>query len=160
MVRRGLTARVGRLALGPALGLAALAAGPAHASLGGAYASVETDRAHLAARASTAQSAAFTVHSLTLANGATVREFTRADGTVFAIAWQGPGRPDLRQLLGGYFDTFQAENGLKAGRRTRRPLQVQHSDFVVQTSGHPGAFRGMAVLPQLAPAGFSSDDLK
>ena len=84
---------------------------------------------------------------MTLANGGLVREFTRADGTVFAVTWRGPGRPDLRQLLGDHFQTLQADN-VRNGPRTRRPLSVNRSDFIVRTGGHSGAFWGVAFLPQ------------
>jgi hypothetical protein len=133
---------------------------PAHASLGGAYASVEADRAHMAARATSAGAGAFTVHTLTLANGGTVKEFTRVDGTVFAVAWRGPGRPDLRQLLGEHFSTLQADNATRRGPRYRRPMAVNRSDFIVQSGGHSGAFWGIAVLPQMEPPGFSPNNLR
>jgi hypothetical protein len=141
--------------------LSLLSAFPAHAVLGGSYNSVETDRLHMAAQARTSAAASFSVHALTLANGGVVREFTRADGTVFAVDWRGPGKPDLRQLLGTYFETMQADNAVPVGRRrTRRPPAVSRSDLVIQTAGHSGAFQGVAILPKLAPTGFSAADLK
>ncbi len=141
--------------------LSLLSAFPAHAVLGGNYNSVETDRLHMAAQVKTSAAASFSIHLLTLANGTRVREFTRGDGTVFAVDWHGPGRPDLRQLLGTYFDTMQADNAIPVGRRrTRQPLAVSRTDFVLRTAGHPGAFQGVAILPKLAPAGFSATDLK
>ena len=79
---------------------------------------------------------------------------------MFAVSWRGVARPDLRQLLGGYFDTFQSDNALHGGRRSRRPMAVNRSDFVVRTGGHSGAFWGVAILPQAAPAGFSASDLQ
>jgi len=136
-----------------------LTAAPAQAALGGGYDSVEADRAHFAARLSSSGSGVFTVHTLNLNNGV-VREYTRSDGMVFAVTWQGPGRPDLRQLLGGYFTTFQSDNVLQRDRRARRPLSANHSDFVVRTGGHSGAFFGAAMLPRVAPAGFSASELK
>jgi hypothetical protein len=147
------------------LALAAAAAalalvGPAHASLGGAYETVERDRAHMAARVASAQAASYRVHTLTLANQGVVKEFTRPDGTVFAIAWRGPGRPDLRQLLGARFSQLQAENAPAAGRRIRRPMSVNRSDLVVHSAGHPGGFWGFAYLPAMQPADFSLGDLK
>jgi hypothetical protein len=147
---------------GAALGaLSLVAAFPAHAVLGGSYNTVETDRLHMAAQVKTSAAASFSVHALTLANGAVVREFTRGDGTVFAVDWRGPGRPDLRQLLGTYFDTMQTDNVTPVGRRRmRRPLAVNRADLVIQTTGHSGAFQGVAILPKLAPAGFSATDLK
>ena len=141
-----------------AAGLFCLSA-PAHAALGGPFSSVEADRAHLAASLSSRSAATYQVHTLTLRHNL-VREYTGANGAVFAISWRGVARPDLRQLLGGYFATFQSDNARQGGRRMRRPLGVDRSDFVVRTGGHSGAFWGVAILPQAAPAGFAASDLQ
>jgi hypothetical protein len=133
---------------------------PAMAMLGGGRESVEADRIHLAAQAASTAAASHTVHALTLANGAVNREFVRSDGVVFAIAWRGASRPDLRQLLGGYFDRYQAVAAAPSRGRRRRPPAVNDADFVVQSGGHSGAFWGVAYLPKLAPAGFSLAELK
>ena len=133
---------------------------PARAALGHAYASVETDRAALGATIKSASAGAYTLHTLALPNHGVVKEFTRSDGTVFAVAWQGPGRPDLRQLLGEHFDTIQADAAARVGRHMRRPLSVNRSDLVVTTGGHPGAFWGAAMIPQLQPAGFAASSVK
>lgn len=136
-----------------------LLAGSAHATLGGARGTVEADRSHLSARLSALPSRTYTVEVLTLANGGVVREYVRGDGAVFAVAWRGPARPDLRQLLGNRFDVVQADNILPGGRRTRRPLAVRRPDFIVHSGGHSGAFWGVAYLPLLAPPGFSASEL-
>jgi hypothetical protein len=133
---------------------------PAHAALGHAYASVETDRAALGATVKSTSAGGYTLHTLALPNHGVVKEFTRADGTVFAVAWQGPGRPDLRQLLGEHFDTLQADNTGRIGRHMRRPLAVSRSDLLVTSGGHSGAFWGVALIPPLQPAGFSASSLK
>jgi hypothetical protein len=146
------------IALTPLAWLAAI--NPAHATLGGANESVERDRAHMAARISTTQVGSYQVHTLILPNHGVVKEFARPDGTVFAIAWRGPGRPDLRQLLGSGYDQMQAENRPPNGRRTFRPLSVNRSDLVVQSAGHPGAFSGFALLPMVQPSDFSISDLR
>ena len=138
------------------LGLAA----PAHAGLGRSYDSVDTDRLMLGAKVTSTAAGAYTVHTLTLPNQGVVKEFTRADGKVFAIVWRAPGRPDLRQLLGDGFDTMQADNAHRVGRRVRRPISVSRSDLVVQSGGHPGAFWGVAVMVSLEPTGFNASDLK
>ncbi len=143
--------------------LCLLVAARAQASLGGGYASVEADRAHLAAKLVSTSVATFTVHALTLANGGVVREFMRGDdGVIFAISWRGPGRPDLRQLLGDRFAILGADNTSHqiSGRRPRMPLAVSRADFVVRTGGHSGAFWGFAYLPQQAPSGFSASNLQ
>jgi hypothetical protein len=139
--------------------VALLGAAPAQAALGRAYASVETDRAALRASLRSSASAGFTAHTLALANGGVVTEYTRTDGTVFAVAWTGSGRPDLRTLLGDHFATLQADNP-RVGRRTRRPLSVNRTDLQIVTGGHSGAFWGVAVLPELKPASFTASALK
>jgi hypothetical protein len=137
-----------------------IVASPASAALGAHAESVEADRAHLGAQVASSAAGAYTVHALTLANGAVDREFIRADGAVFAIAWRGASKPDLRQLLGGYFDRYQAVAAAPHPRQRRRPPAVDDADFIVESGGHSGAFWGVAFLPKLAPAGFSVAALK
>jgi hypothetical protein len=144
------------LALAAAICL--IGTGPAHAALGGAYATVETDRVHMAAQLRSTANGTYTVHAMTMANGEVVNEFTNGDGTVFAVSWHGAGRPDLSQLLGDRFATLQSDNATQ-GRRRRTPLTVDRTDFVVRSGGHSGAFWGLAYLPRLAPAGFSTSPL-
>ena len=129
---------------------------PAHATLGGKAATIDTDRSRLNARmASRAEHTTFTIHEMTQDNGTVTREFVRPDGTVFAVSWQGPQRPNLRQLFGdSYFTRFQSDNKTNPRIRMRRALASNHSDFVVRTGGHSGAFWGFAYLPQTAPGDF------
>lgn len=103
----------------------------------------------------------YTRHVLMRPNGGSVREFTNAAGVVFAVSWSGPGKPDLKTLLGSYFSTFQA-NSIATARQMhslRRPPQVAQPDLQIQTGGHMGWFHGVAFIPSLAPAGFSPGDL-
>lgn len=145
----------GLIALVAWLGFAA----PSFATLGGASSSVEADRAHLGARSSAVVNAAYTVHTMTLPNGGTVKEFERSDGAVFAIVWRGPSRPDLRQLLGTRFNVLQSDLAVRHGQR-RRVMSDARSDFVLQGGGHSGAFFGKAYLPKMAPATFSLSALQ
>ncbi len=135
---------------------------PAHAELSGRADSVAADSAHLSAAMVTTAYADYTEYTLTLPNGGVVREFADSGGDVFAVAWQGPSRPDLRQLLGAHFDALQSDNAPSPlhPRHRRTPLSVSRTDFVVHSSGRPGAFRGLAYVPQAVPAGFSVDDIK
>jgi hypothetical protein len=150
-----------RLSLAVAVTIGVLgAAFPAAASLGGDAASVVRDRAHLQARLSTQLAGARTLHVMTLANGAERRELARADGTVFAITWQGRSPPDLRQLMGPAFSSYNTALGQTRARRSRRPVDVRQSDLVVHAAGHGGAFWGYAYLPSLAPDDFSLGELK
>jgi hypothetical protein len=139
------------------LGSASLATG-AHAALGHAVATVQEDRLHMSAALASTATPAYTMHTLTLVNGGEVKEFS-AGGVIFAVSWRGPGRPDLRQLLGEHFATLQADNARAGGRRLRMPMAVNRSDLIVHGGGHPGAFWGLAYLPGATPAGVSAADL-
>jgi hypothetical protein len=143
-------------------GLALALAGRAQAELGGSLPSVESDGQRMRARMVSANMGIYTLHTLTRENGGAVHELTNPNGQVFAVTWSGPGKPDLRALLGRYFATFQAANGAR-GRGLRSPLrmppQVNQPDLQIQTAGHMGWFRGIAFIPSLAPAGFSPDNL-
>jgi hypothetical protein len=71
---------------------------------------------------------------------------------VFAVAWEGPWLPNLRQILGPYFETYQrAVQSGSANRRARGSLKIDLPDVVVQMSGHPRAFSGRAYVPRLMP---------
>lgn len=153
---------VGRVKLALISALAAcLASASAQAELGGLVASVAIDRSRMNARMASIAMGAYTRHDLTRTNDGIVREFTNASGEVFAVTWFGPGKPDLRALLGRYFTALQASPGAtgRAMHSLRRPQQVDQSDLQIQTGGHMGWFHGVAFVPSLAPAGFVPGDL-
>ena len=75
------------------------------------------------------------------------------------MAWQGPTRPDLSQVLGAYFDTFTKATQ-KMGRVGRGPLSIQQPGLVVQLGGHARSFVGMAYVPQMLPAGVSAQEIQ
>ena len=157
-------------------GVSLLSSSRADAELGGALSSVMADGGRMGARVNSVAMGGYTRHDLTRGNGAMVHELTNAlgrrlrgaarqeqpRGQVFAVTWSGPGKPDLRSLLGARFATFQAANaaGGRTMRALRRPPQVNEADLQIQTAGHMGFFRGVAFIPSLAPAGFSPSDLK
>lgn len=143
------------------LGALALTA-PAHATLGGKAATIDADRSRLNARmASQVAHSTFTIHEMTQDSGTVMREFVRPDGTVFAVSWQGPQRPNLKQLFGdSYFNRFQSDNKANTRIHMRRAMASTHSDFVVRTGGHSGAFWGFAYLPQTAPGDFPIQTLR
>lgn len=141
-------------------GATALAAAGAQAELGGAMTGVQTDRAHLSARLKSTTVGNHVRHEMTLPNGALVHEFTNANGRVYALTWSGPGKPDLRSLLGSYFARLQTDTGHFNPHARRQPVQVVHADVVIQTGGHMGYFWGVAYIPALTPAGFAVTDLQ
>ena len=76
-----------------------------HAELGGPLSSVSVDRGRMSAQMRSVTTGRYARHELTRPNGGMVREFTNTKGEVFAVTWAGPGKPDLRSVLGRYFAT-------------------------------------------------------
>lgn len=130
----------------------------ARAALGADAGSIEQDRSHFKAALRTQTLPAYTVHTLELPGGTSVREFIGASGVVFAVSWSGPFRPDLRQTLGVYFDRFVAAR-VQPGT-TRRQLLVADRDVVIASHGRLRAFEGFAYLPDAMPAGVTPAQLR
>ncbi len=133
---------------------------PAHASLGGAESSVEVDRNQISGqdRDSTA-TPNFTVHEI--ANRRlTVREYI-ANGSVFAVVWQGKSHPDLKKFLGKYADDYRVALA-RAPKHVRglRSSRVEGDRLVVEKSGHLGSMRGRAYVPSLIPAGVQLNEIR
>ena len=132
------------------------------ASLGGNVGTVEADRVQMkAAQLRIIRTSAYSFHELQSPTGVTVREYYGTDGTVFGVAWQGPWPPDMRQLLGPYFDRYHAEaERLVRARRGHGPLTVDLGDVVVQTAGHNRAFTGRIYMPAAAPQGVGIESIR
>lgn len=136
--------------------LTLISAGAA-ASLGDNVASVQNDRVHMHAMLRVSHFSNFDVHEMQASNG-TVREYVSPAGTVFAVAWQGSAVPDMKQMLGSYFDQFQ--QAAKAQRLRRGPLVIQEPGLVVKMGGHMRSFSGRAYVPQFMPEGVREQDVK
>ena len=103
----------------------------------------------------------FALHEWQSADGIVVREFLTTSGTVFGLAWEGPAHPDMRQLLGPYFERYQREaERMTRARRGHGPVSVDLGDVVVQVSGRARAFSGRAVLSAMVPQGVASDVIR
>jgi hypothetical protein len=129
----------------------------ADAALGEPFDSLAADQSQMRASAKMTPRTYFEVHEFTLPSTTLVREYV-AGGLVFAIAWNGPSMPDLRQTLGRYFAVYSAQAQSKRGGRTH--LHVQNSDVIIQAGGHMRAFAGRAYLPALVPAGMATDEIQ
>jgi hypothetical protein len=131
----------------------------ASASLGGDASSVQVDQAQMQGAVMRVMTAdTYTVQEMRAATGTMVREFVSSSGKVFAVAWQGPTIPNMRQVLGTYFDEYaQAALAAQKGRVRHGPVLIQQSDLVVEVSGHPRAFSGRAYVPQMMPLGVQAD---
>jgi hypothetical protein len=134
---------------------------PALASLGGDVTSVQSDQAKMQGSLRTSSNNSYTVHEIQAPTGVAVKEYASPSGKVFAVTWQGPFHPDLRQLLGAYFDQFtQAELAQRTQRRGHGPVLIQQAGLVVQISGHMKSFSGKAYVPQMLPAGIHAEDIR
>jgi hypothetical protein len=140
-----------------ALALALLPA-IAWAHLGGDVASVAADTAALRAQVRTTPTVQYDMHEIRN-DGLVVHEYSTRQGQVFAITWQGPFKPDLQQLLGGYFAAFQtAAHQQLAG--SHRAFTLSRSDLVIESTGRMRGFQGMAYIPALVPQGVSVAQLQ
>jgi hypothetical protein len=146
-----------RLMVGGVALLGGMAALPVQAALGGPEATVEADRLQVAGTARVLRSPAYTVHELQTPSGTVVREFVSPAGTVFGVAWQGPTMPDLRQVLGAYFEPYAQA---ATQRRAHGPLTVAQPGLVVHSGGHMRAFVGRAYIPQAVPPGVDAAAIK
>lgn len=150
----------GNIVLVLCVGLAAtvLLPGSAEAALGAPYASIQADQTESRASLKVTAHANYEVHELTLPSGTLVREYVTPSGVVFAVAWNGPSKPNLSQLLGPYFADLNA--AAQNNRGGHNHLDLTRSDLVIQAGGHMRALFGRAYLVAAVPAGVSSDALR
>jgi hypothetical protein len=138
----------------------AAALGPctAFATLGEPELTVQNDVAQLRASVKSSQTRlSYRVHEIQLPSGTLLREYVGANGNVFAVAWQGTSKPDLRQALGRYFDVYVAAPRSKIV--DRKHMQIQQGDLVIEGSGHMRALSGRAFLASAIPSGVNLGDL-
>lgn len=130
----------------------------AHATLGGDAGTAAADQVSMKAAMRTTIGAKFTVQEMTLPTGTTVREYITPQGQVFAVAWKGPFKPDLRQLMGTYFDRYV--EAAQTGRGGHSASRIALPDLVVHSMGHMRAFAGHAYLPAMLPSGVTESELQ
>ncbi len=139
---------------------AILSSVPAHsfATLGGDASSVQADVAALNGASRVFSVSGSTVYEITVPSGTSIREYVSPAGAVYAVSWQGPVLPNLRQVLGSYFAQYVEAS--KAQAPGVRPLAVRQPGFVLESAGSMRAFSGKAYLPQLLPPGVAADAIK
>ncbi len=111
------------------------------------------------AAAATTGDPVYTISQSTLDSGTVVREYSGADGVVFAVSWNGPTLPDLRTLLGDKFASMTSAAG-KRPKAGHSQLAVDQSDVVIVSNGHMRAFAGHAWIPSALPAGFDTSTIE
>ena len=123
------------------LGLLALSPGCAWAQLGQTW-----NPGAAGAGALVQHAQPWSTASSTNAQGVRITEYVNDQGTVFAVSWDGPVKPDLRALLGPYFEPLRGGTGAVA---------MSHGhDLVVYSSGSMPHFSGYAYLKSQTPGGF------
>jgi Protein of unknown function (DUF2844) len=138
--------------------LAAFASPPASATLGGNAASTLADQAQMKATIRVSPGEKYTLHEIQTPAGTSIKEFVSPAGKVFAVSWRGPWMPNLRQLLGDYFEPYL--QGAKAKRGARGAIAVDSGTLVARSGGRMRAFAGRAFVPDLLPDGVSADDIQ
>ena len=131
----------------------------AFAGLGEDVSSVQIDGVRMKAEVRLLPSQGFAIHELSVPSGTHVREFVSPSGQVFGISWQGPYAPDLRQLLGQYFEQYmQAAQTMP--RIFRRGIHLETGDLVFESGGHMRFMVGRAYLRSKLPDGVSANDVR
>ena len=127
---------------------------PAWAVLGQSRDSIRSDAQSLKGTLTTTEMPGYSIQQIQRNDGVVLKEFVSPEGKVFGISWRGPSMPNLSQLLGSYFPAFH-----EATQSTRRrgPLSIHAGSLVVETGGHPRAFRVRAYVANLLPSGISQD---
>ncbi len=156
----------GKLASCLLCALALGAVSPAFATLGEKMTDIPTAAATATAatkqavRHAAVHAGAYSVYESQLENGTTVKEFTDANGVVFAVSWKGPMLPDLQGLLGRHFEAF--DTGAKRARKPGSlgaPLAITQDQVVIHSNGRMRHFFGHAYTPGQVPAGVNINDL-
>src|ERR1700730_5942701 len=136
------TINITKCVLSSGLLIAVLCPCIAAAALGEPETSVQTDMARLRGSIKVTPHANYKLHEIQMPSGTLVREFAGSDGKVFAVAWSGPAVPNLRELLGQYFDIYVT--AAKTQRSGHHHLEIRESNLVVVAGGHMRAFSGLA----------------
>jgi hypothetical protein len=140
-----------------AMGLIIFAA-PAFAELGGTISSIQADQLKMGASRQVTSNSGYQLHEMQSPQGIRVREYASPNGIVFGVTWNGPWMPDLRQLLGPYFNQYMvAAEGKKAARG---PVSIQLPGLIVERGGHARSFFGRAYVPQIIPQGVTVDAIQ
>jgi hypothetical protein len=130
--------------------------GLSHAALG--QAPIKLDSPVAASVLTTAKSTHTEIETV-LDSGTRIREYVGTDGKVFAVTWNGPFLPNLRSLLGTYFDTMTAESA-KTPKAGHSQLRINTPEVVILSGGRMRAFNGRAWVPAQLPAGVNVEDIK
>lgn len=131
----------------------------AFAALGQDVSSVQSDGVHMKAAVTVLPGQSYSVHELRAPTGTRIREFVSPAGQVFAISWQGSSIPDLRQLLGQYFDQYM-QAAQTTTRVQRHVVHIETGEMVFDSGGHMRFIAGRAYLRDKLPDGVNADAIR
>jgi hypothetical protein len=130
-------------------------------SLGGSLDSVKADQTHMKAKLSVTPTSAYSVHEMKTPTGTVIREYVSTSGRVFGVTWQGLFIPDMRHLLGPYFEQYsRAAKAQRESHVGRWPLDIRDPGLVVQSAGHMRFYYGRAYDPALLPPEVRANDIR
>ncbi len=138
--------------------VACVAANATLATLGETESSIDNDRAKMTATAQRVVTRLYSVHTLSTPAGVQVRQYVSSSGTVFAVSWNGPFMPDLRQLLGVHFVTLKTEEA-RSPHAGHSQVHIVRPEVVIDSTGHMRSFHGSAYIPSAVPAGVTMAEL-
>ena len=114
----------------------------------------------ISARANSLNGSCFSVSTNTEKNGTQINEYS-ANGTVFAITWQGLRTPNFKNILGTYhsevMSEFNSSNNLK---KNKHQALVQSGNVDFHQSVHQRRKVGSAVLTANVPTCVKPGDIK
>ena len=160
--RSGRRASVARMAPLAAL-CCLLAAGPVCAGLGAAPTAQAAGDSNPTAGARAKAAArppvfdGYTVNEIATGAGGVITEYVSPEGVVFGISWRTPIMPDLHELLGAYFPSFEQASVASRNSGRRGPIGIDGPDLVLQSAGRMRDYRGRAYVPALLPANVAGD---
>ena len=130
-------------------------------ALGQSSTTVEDDRAKLHGVHQRRGGISYSIDTITVA-GMEINEYVSSDGMVFAVVWKGTGVPDLKLLLGEYFEAYREEAAAARSRkpRVREPFRMKSDRLIVERVGHSRSLWGRAYLPSQLPPGIRPEDIQ
>jgi hypothetical protein len=134
-----------------------LAAGSAHAALGGNFASVQAEAQRVNGTLHTVAMPTYDVHEIQVNGVAVERQYMNHAGEVFGIAWKAKSSANLQAMLGSYFPKYQSG--------TVQRIDLHHaamttSDLVVQVGSFVNTFMVRAYVPGNVPAGIDASEIR
>src|ERR1700722_695810 len=121
------------------------------AALGDSESSIDDDAKALGGQKVIHETPQYRVHEITM-SGTKINEYVSPQGQVFGVSWKGRVHPDLKVLLGSYYNEYQLSSGGPYKKR-RAPTIIKNSNLHFERGGHMRDLRGRAYLASLIPAG-------